>query len=385
MFSFQDIGALSSALYLGLACILVGVVVKEAFKTVKFHRYALRNKCSSAKEVKQFDKPFGFSLLRHMIWTYRGRTFLAWWRDLASQTGTTFSFWLLGQRFFVTLEPENVKTIFSTSFDTFEHGPNRKAAGKPLIGNGIFAADGADWHAARALLRPSFSKSQINDLEMLERHFQNFLQVLPADGNLVDLQELFKSLSMDVITDMLFGWSMKSLSNNQDAEAVAFSNASEYAQKVAWRNISLGWVGPLLPDIKDWRARRLLHNTVNRIVRQVLLPEAEKSLGFASTEKGTRKQYVFLEHLAERTRDPDVLRDQLMSGLLGGRDTTSSLLSNLFHVIARNPEVWSKLKAEVGLVIRQQPTMEDMQQAKYARNCLQECKTSHHNTFDSPH
>ena len=48
---------------------------------------------------------------------------------------------------------------------------------------------------------------------------------------------------------------------------------------------------------------------------------------------------MFLEHLAEKTRDPDILRDQLMSGLLGGRDTTSSLLSIFSLVIARNPEV----------------------------------------------
>lgn len=114
----------------------------------------------------------------------------------------------------MTLDPENVKTIFSTSFDTFEHGPTRKAAGRPLIGNGIFTVDGAEWHASRALLRPSFSKSQINDLDMLEDHFQTFLQILPADGQAVDLQEPFKSLSMDVITDMLFGWSMKSLFDN---------------------------------------------------------------------------------------------------------------------------------------------------------------------------
>ena len=135
-------GALSWALHVGIACILVTVLAKKTLRAIQFHHYALRNRCASTKEVKQSDKPFGLSLLRHMILTYRKRKFLDRWRELATRTGSTFSFWLMGQRFFVTLEPENVKTIFSTSFDTFEHGPNRKAAGKPLIGNGIFAADG---------------------------------------------------------------------------------------------------------------------------------------------------------------------------------------------------------------------------------------------------
>ena len=363
-----------SIIYIGFACVLISVLLKRVIRAIHFRQYAIKHKCTSVNEVKQLDKPFGLSLLRHMIQTYRRRNFLEWWRGLANQTGTTFSFWLLGQLFYVTLEPENVKTIFSTSFDIFEHGPNRKAAGKPLIGNGIFAADGAEWHAARALLRPSFAKSQINDLEMLEHHFEHLLQVLPVDGEPVDLQELFKNLSMDVITDMLFGWSMNSLSKTEDKEAVAFSKASEYAQKAAWRNISLGWMGPLVPDIRDWRARRLLHKTVNRIVQGILLSKTEKPSDLSAHEEGTRKQYVFLEHLAERTQDPDVLRDQLMSGLLGGRDTTSSLLSNLFHVISRNRDVWAKLKREVGLLKNQTPTMEDIQHAKYTRNCLQECK-----------
>ena len=67
--------------------------------------------------------------------------------------------------------------------------------------------------------------------------------------------------------DMLFGWSMNSLSKAEDQDAEAFSNASEYAQNVDWPNLSLGWVGQVLPNIKDWRARRLLYKGVNRIVR----------------------------------------------------------------------------------------------------------------------
>ena len=115
-----------------------------------------------------------------------------------------------------------------------------------------------------------------------------------------------------------------------------------------------------------------MHEKVDQIVRQHLQKTPEKA--FAHAEKSKKRRYVFLEHLAERTRNPVVLRDQLMSGLLGGRDTTSSLLSNLFYVLARRPEIWQKLKAEAGKIETQPPTMEDIQQARYARNCIQECE-----------
>lgn len=106
-------------------------------------------------------------------------------------------------------------------------------------------------------------------------------------------------------------------------------------------------------------------------MQQVLQDTPEKASGYVESSK--KRRYVFLEHLVERTRDPDVLRDQLMSSLLGGRDTTSTLLSNLFFVLARRPDVWQKLKAEIEQIKVQAPTMEDIQGAKYARNCIQEC------------
>ena len=93
-------------------------------------------------------------------------------------------------------------------------------------------------------------------------------------------------------------------------------------------------------------------------------------------EDSRKRRYVFVEHLAERTKDPNVLRDQLMSGLLGGRDTTSSLLGNLFHVLASRPDVWQKLRAEVRQIKNHPLTMEDIQSAKYARNCIQECENN---------
>ena len=139
----------------------------------------------------------------------------------------------------------------------------------------------------------------------------------------------------------------------------------------------LGRFGPLIPDLKDWKARRLLRKKVSEIVRLALWNTQERK--FLRAEEGKKRRYVFVEHLAERTRDPIVLRDQLMSGLLGGRDTTSNLLGNLFYVLARRPEVWQKLKAEIRQIEHQPPTMKDIQGAKYARNCIQECK----NTFSA--
>lgn len=52
-----------------------------------------------------------------------------------------------------------------------------------------------------------------------------------------------------------------------------------------------------------------------------------------------QERYVFLKELAKDTRDPKLLRDQLLNILLAGRDTTASLLSSVFYELAGNPKV----------------------------------------------
>ena len=133
------------------------------------------------------------------------------------RTRHTFIFWLCGTRTLVTAEPENAQAILTTFFDDFELGSSRRARFGTVIGNGIFAADGAQWSASRALLRPSFAKSRVDDSEIFEKHFPRFLQALPGDdGVAVDLHEFLECLTMDTIIDFLFGSSTDSLLNKQD-------------------------------------------------------------------------------------------------------------------------------------------------------------------------
>ena len=53
-------------------------------------------------------------------------------------------------------------------------------------------------------------------------------------------------------------------------------------------------------------------------------------MSLSQDELDEQKGYVFLYELAKQTRDPKVLRDQLLNILVAGRDTTAGLLSFVF-------------------------------------------------------
>jgi cytochrome P450 len=75
-----------------------------------------------------------------------------------------------------------------------------------------------------------------------------------------------------------------------------------------------------------------------------------------------------------------LIRGGLLNLLLAGRDTTSSLLSNLFFMLARHPDKYAKLAEEVRATVPQTgepPTLEDLRSMKYLRGCINESLRLH--------
>ena len=48
-----------------------------------------------------------------------------------------------------TNEPENIKSILATDFNTFDLGQRRKKLMNPIVGSGIFSTDGQAWKHSR--------------------------------------------------------------------------------------------------------------------------------------------------------------------------------------------------------------------------------------------
>ena len=113
----------------------------------------------------------------------------------------------------------------------------------------------------------------------------------------------------------------------------------DYSLKIGFINANLGFLGRMMtyPNLNFRRSRRHLHRAVDHYVKQALdQPPEERILS----------KYVFIEHLAQRTKDPEVLRDELLSALLGVTAITLNLLINLLYILASRPDVWKKLRKE---------------------------------------
>jgi cytochrome P450 len=291
------------------------------------------------------------------------------------RTITTFHQNMMGAESFFTIEPRNIQAILATQFKDFGLGERRNGNFAPLLGHGIvsiaisnatrisgadkkqFSSDGEQWAHARSLLRPQFARDQVSDLDLEEEHVQNMMRVIPtnSDGwtDVTDLKPLFFRLTIDSATEFLFGESVDSqlsalpgYKSSRPPMAVSekeFALSFDKAQSTIATASRLQEGYWLVYDKAFKEHCRKCHEFIDHYVNLALSKDKstiqEKSHG--------KRKYVFLDALAESTRNPIELREHLISILLAGRDTTASLLSYVFMLLSQHEDVYKNLRSVI--------------------------------------
>ena len=321
------------------------------------------------------DVLFGITLPRTIIQHVRKGEFLEYVRDRYQRVGYTHQGKIFFSDWIFTNEPENIKTILATKFKQFDLPDMRKSAVVPLLGKGIFVTDGAQWQHSREMLRPNFVRSQVGDLEAFEEHLSLMMPQIPGDGQTpINISKLFFKLTIDSATKFLFGESTNTLIQDSELKksAVDFAGAFDRSQAICGMRARSGFFN-FLVSAKLKADIKTVHDFVDRFVERGLrLRGKYVSNPEKAEEEAADGKYIFLNELVKQTGDPVQIRDECLSILLAGRDTTASLLTNMFFVFSRHAKVWKRLQAEVAGLEGKIPTYELLKDMKYLRACMNE-------------
>ncbi|EMC92773.1 hypothetical protein BAUCODRAFT_151181 [Baudoinia panamericana UAMH 10762] len=347
-------------------------LVQHVRQRFQHERFKKAHGCYGPSSVMATDY-FGLTFMFRALSAHNNKRLLDFFNSLFRKHGRTFMFYTARRNVIFTDDPENIKALLATKFDDWENKTLRQEAFGSLLGDGIFTTDGAFWSHSRAMLRPTFEKSQITDLAQFEGHVNKLVARIPADGKTVDLQYLFHCLTIDSSTELLFGSSTDTL-GEKDEEALDFVNHFEYAMVDGALRTRVGRLYKLWRHPKAEKAISESHKFVDKYVEQAMKIK-NSTLGSIGEKKHRREdgKFVFLDELAKHEEvDSTRVRDECLNILLAGRDTTASLLSELWFVLAREPEVYKKLQAEVDELHGELPTYEQLRNMKYLKYCAQE-------------
>ncbi|KAJ3512958.1 hypothetical protein NLJ89_g3229 [Agrocybe chaxingu] len=225
--------------------------------------------------------------------------------------------------------PEGHSIILASGFDKFEKGSEFREVFKPLLGSGVFAADGDLWKFHRSMTRPFFTKDRISDFDNFERQAEEAIGQLKSrlrEGYPVDIQDMAARFTLDSATEFLFGNDVRSLASPisypassaratpflSDSEAsteldpaARFAKAFSEAQTVSLSRARLGLHWPLA---EFWTDRivapmRVVHDMIDPIVADAIERKHTNIEKKAGHEENT-----LLEELVNSTEDPEVLR-----------------------------------------------------------------------------
>lgn len=211
--------------------------------------------CLPAPPRRSKGYPLGLDFLFSQLKDYNEHRLLEKWRNaLLEQDAHTIHWKILNIQVFLTDDPENIKTLLATDFDTWSLGQERINMMTSFLGHGIFTNEGPAWKHSREMLRPCFERSQVADMSLFEKHVDRLIDVLPADGETVDLQPLLHELTLDIASEFLFNHSTDALLDREGKDELrrGFVESFDYCSSpFESDNKKYGILGVLfLPDRK---------------------------------------------------------------------------------------------------------------------------------------
>ncbi len=133
--------------------------------------------------------------------------------------------------------------------------------------------------------------------------------------------------------------------------------------------MALGPILPIVPRDHQWEEAT---NEINDFFDRYIEVAISGQLGSSKPTAG--EQVSVLSELTNQTQNPLYIRDQLLSLFLPLHNSGPIVISDFFFQVARRPEVFSKMRAEVLEMGDVTLTFEVLKSMKYLQCVIRESK-----------
>ncbi|WP_103343288.1 cytochrome P450 [Amycolatopsis sp. CA-126428] len=256
--------------------------------------------------------------------------------------------------------PDLAKHVLADNAANYHKGIGLQEARRAL-GDGLLTSDGETWRRQRRTIQPVFQPKRIaSQATAIASEVDSLVKRLAAHDGPVEILHEMTGLTLGVLGKTLL-----------DAELGGFDTLSHSFEAVQdqamFEAVTLSMVPQWVPLKKqlDFRtARDDLRRIADELVDQRLANPVENGEDVLSRLIATGSGDG-----ASRER----MRDELITLLLAGHETTASTLGWAFHLIDEHPEVGERLHAEAVEVLGDRlPGHEDLRKLTYTMSVVEE-------------
>ena len=265
--------------------------------------------------------------------------------------------------------PELVRYVLSGNAGNYTKKNIHYHLLKPVAGEGLLTGEGERWEQHRQVVHQVFHADRVALLadtvtETLGRLLESW-RSSARRGELIDVNREMAHLTLQVAGRTLLG---ADLTPDLVEIDQAFTRLNE--QFGQW---SLSSFLPALPTRTNRRARDALR-TLDRVAARILAERSTDVGDGADAVSLLLRAYVSERSTPQNTRrSVRALRDEIVTLLVAGYETTASVLTWAWYLLAHHPSVQQKLFEELDTVLcGQSPGLAELRRLPYTRAVLLE-------------
>jgi cytochrome P450 len=290
--------------------------------------------------------------------------------------------------YYLLTDPDVVRHVLVDNAKAYTKSRNYLGL-KVVLGEGLLTSEGEQWRRQRKLAQPAFHRTHLAGFaDRMSRATRDMLERWRTDGT-GSSSSFCIHAEMMRLTFRIVGLTLFSADVDGDAREVgsALDTALRWANDFGESLIRIPPYVPTPANIRFKRAMKTLDGIVYRLIAE---RRAAGSQGRGSdllgmlmdatldpveaAEEAVADPRPSEQRLSEQQRMTDQqLRDEIITMVLAGHETTANLLSWTFSLLARHPEIEQRVREEAVRVLGDRdPVLEDVRSLEYTRLVLEE-------------
>ena len=270
-------------------------------------------------------------------WVMRPQEFVVRQRE---RFGDVFTLEFIdGQPLVVLSDPEDVRTVFTGSAEVMHAGEANKLLAPILGSRSILLLDEAEHLRHRRLLLPPFHGERMLRYEQIMAEATRRELATWQEGETIEMLPRMQAITLEVIMRAVFG-----IEDGLEMERLRVLLRTMLQQTTNMRQMALSLI--LGPDSE--RLQQRLDEVLGPVDEELYRVIAEHRRAPDLEERGDILSMLLLARDEDgQPLSDEELRDELMTLLLAGHETTASSLSWAFDQLTQKPQTLERLTEEL--------------------------------------
>lgn len=285
---------------------------------------------------------------------------------------------LPSRSFLVISDPIQARHVLREANSDYDKGMLQELL-KPIMGKGLIPADPETWSVRRRAIVPAFHKAWLEHMVGLfgycnEPLIENLNKVVAGNGK-VEMEEKFCSVALDIIGLCVFNYNFGSVTKESPVIKAVYSALLEVEHRsmtpAPYWDVPLA--NQLVPRLRKFNSdldllNDVLDDLINRAKATRQVEDIEELENRNYNEVKDPSLLRFLVDMRGADIDNKQLRDDLMTMLIAGHETTAAVLTWALFELTKDPECLKMAQEEIDRVVGDRtPTLADIREMEFLR------------------